>query len=264
MTARNNAAESEEYQYVRIMTTSCCNARCAYCYERDLPSISMSHDVALDVARFICKSNPRVRVLELCWFGGEPLLNVGVIDDIIDCLKRKHLSNDIVIRSSFITNGSLIDDRIVDAMVSRWNVKEVQVSLDGIGQDYVSAKRYLDKNISFESVIGNVERLVARNVSTKLRLNVDKMNMDKIKSLVAFLGDRFSNCKSLHVYPGYLFDGEDLSNPDLIGIDDSETRKEVAKFFLDHGFRIPLIPHRRNVVCYAGRRHSYFMALLQS
>ena len=59
------------------------------------------------------------KLVELTWFGGEPLMNTRVIDDLID----KLVENDFNFSSFFITNGSLRSEerRVGKECRSRWS-----------------------------------------------------------------------------------------------------------------------------------------------
>lgn len=63
----------------RILTTTCCNARCFYCYEDGIQPITMTIDIANRVADFIINKSRDKKRIALNWFGGEPLLNPDII-----------------------------------------------------------------------------------------------------------------------------------------------------------------------------------------
>ena len=92
-----------------IFTTTACNARCFYCYEKDDPKKPMSEKTALDVSEFIAKNYNKtkesnggsVQDVTLSWFGGEPLFRKKCINIICERLKE----SGIPYRSSMISNG---------------------------------------------------------------------------------------------------------------------------------------------------------------
>ena len=110
-----------------IFTTMDCNARCFYCYEMGRPRTPMSEETAREVVEFIDKNVSSKRKVKLSWFGGEPLYNQNVINIITDGLRKK----DIEFKSHIITNGYLFDDKVVANAKEKWNIKRVQISLDG-------------------------------------------------------------------------------------------------------------------------------------
>ena len=99
-----------------IMTTSDCNARCFYCYEKGIPRISMSEKIAIATGDYIQRHSTKEVVLT--WFGGEPLLNTSTIDII--CQKLNDFG--ISYFSKIVTNGLLFTKEIVEKAVNAWKI----------------------------------------------------------------------------------------------------------------------------------------------
>ena len=91
-----------------IVTTTGCNAKCFYCYEKGVAQNRMSESTANDVADFITKRYSETkRIQSIQWFGGEPLYNKKVIDIICGKLKE----NKVEFKSTIITNGYLFNKK---------------------------------------------------------------------------------------------------------------------------------------------------------
>ena len=75
-----------------IFTTTDCNARCHYCYEKGSRRINMSEKTASDVAHFIIDKSKN-NDISIEWFGGEPLYNFKAIDIICNILKEFGYNN---------------------------------------------------------------------------------------------------------------------------------------------------------------------------
>ena len=58
-----------------ILTTTGCNARCFYCYEKGTKPVTMTAETASKVVRYIVAHRGDEEI-KLKWFGGEPLVNV--------------------------------------------------------------------------------------------------------------------------------------------------------------------------------------------
>ena len=65
--------------------------------------------------------------VKLSWFGGEPLVNHKVIDQICNGLRN----DGIPYESRMISNAYLFDDTIVAKAADLWNLKNIQITLDG-------------------------------------------------------------------------------------------------------------------------------------
>jgi len=79
---------ADSMESITIAPSTRCNARCYYCFEKG----SQEHDMTLDVASKVvdlingyCYNKD----IYITWFGGEPLLNTGVMDYICDSLENK-------------------------------------------------------------------------------------------------------------------------------------------------------------------------------
>lgn len=181
ITAAETHIESSKKNKFRILTTTACNAKCPYCYEKGTSVESMNLHTAEKVADFIADVSKHKKIVEIEWFGGEPLLNTEVINSITERLKTAGLR----LESSIITNGYLINDALIDSMRKKWNTKRVQITLDGLADEYEKVKR-LGKD-SFGKVIDNIRRLCNNDISVDVRLNFSAGNISQIEEVIKFL-----------------------------------------------------------------------------
>ena len=184
-----------------ILTTTGCNARCFYCYEKGTKPVTMTAETASKVVRYILAHRGEEKV-NLSWFGGEPLYNVQVIDQICSELKER----DVTFKSKMISNGYLFDADMVRRAKDLWQLKNVQITLDGREKTYNLVKRYIYENVNaFERVLKNIELLTAADIHVQIRLNVDKHNIEEMLLLLPLLHERFGDNKQLSVYSHELF-----------------------------------------------------------
>lgn len=210
----------ERYDFL-IVTTTGCNARCFYCYERKISKVPMTLKTAEDVVQFILKKakDPN-REIKLDWFGGEPLFNMKVIDYICQRL----VDNNRRFKSTMISNGYLFDKEVVEKAANFWKLNHVQITLDGTEEIYNKAKNYIYKNqdeISpYKKVLDAIQMLLDKNISISVRMNADLYNSDDLKILVRELGEKFSSYNHFSVYVWPIFEDED-------NVRDDETRQNV-------------------------------------
>ena len=184
-----------------ILTTTGCNARCFYCYEKGTKPVTMTAETASKVVRYILAHRGE-EIVKLSWFGGEPLYNVQVIDQICKELKE----HEVPFKSSMVTNGYLFDAEMVQRAKDLWNLKNVQITLDGTEQTYNRIKRYIYGEVNaFERVLGNIQLLTDEGIRVLIRLNVDKHNIAEMSELVSLLHKRFGVNKRLIIYSRELY-----------------------------------------------------------
>ncbi len=195
-TLRAMQKKSEHITSYTIFTTTDCNARCFYCFEKDAKRYPMNEETALKTAEFIaehCGGKP----VNLAWFGGEPLYNTKAIDIISKALKEKN----ITFTSHMTTNGYLLDDEIISRAKKMWNLQMVQITLDGTEKIYNQTKNYIyDDTNPFETVLGNIKKCLENEIYVQIRLNVSTVNADDLIALVHQLYRRFGTNKYLRVY----------------------------------------------------------------
>ena len=185
-----------------IFTTLDCNARCFYCFEKRMPGSDMTMETASRAIEYI-QEQADGELIKIVWFGGEPLFNYPVIDFITNGLKEKGLQ----FESDMISNGLLFDDELVEKAKSIWNVKSVQITLDGTRQVYKRVKAYVtDVGDPFERVMQNIKSLLKAEIRVKIRLNIGLYNCSDMRGLVDYLCEEFKNQENLNVYVNPLFE----------------------------------------------------------
>lgn len=190
----------KECKYV-IFTTLDCNAHCYYCFENGFKySQYMSKDTAVKVAQHIVERSNNKKV-NITWFGGEPLLNKKVMD-IISCYLSEH---NIEFESFIFTNGYLIDDNFLYESKKTWNIKTVEVTLDGTEKVYNNVKNIPDTN-AFAVVVNNLLQTSKAGIKTIIRINISLDNYKEMIKLLDELRVVFRNSKnvSLHIEKMYL------------------------------------------------------------
>ena len=105
-----------------------------------------------------------------------------------------------------MTNGYLFDEATVKKAVERWNLKRVQITLDGTEEVYNRIKAYIYREGNpYQIVLNNMERLLDASVKIAVRLNMDLHNADNLLELADELAQRFHDRKNLSVYAYHLF-----------------------------------------------------------
>ena len=107
-----------------ILPTTGCNARCFYCFEQGAKPVTMTTETASRVVRYIVAHRGNEEVT-LRWFGGEPLVNAKVIDQICTELREQG----VPFRSEMTTNGYLMDADMVQRARDLWQLQHVVITI---------------------------------------------------------------------------------------------------------------------------------------
>ena len=196
------------YEYINgyvILTTTSCNARCFYCYESNLNKTeTMTKETAENLIQFMIKHRFGNQPLSIQWFGGEPLLNQRIIDYIVDRLNEL----EIPFTSTMISNAFLLNEETIEKL-EKWKLKSIQVTLDGINDDYNKAKNYVYTDVdAYLTVINNIHNLLEKtNVSVSIRINANTDNINNLYEDIKFLKEEFKDYlnKKLSIYVAPLF-----------------------------------------------------------
>lgn len=207
-----------------ILPTTDCNARCFYCFEANSKKITMTDQVVDRVIDYIDRTRYKDSKLSLQWFGGEPLMNKKAINTICSSLTERKIE----FVSSMISNGYLFDEKTIDDAKKKWNLRKVQITLDGTEKTYNRVKSYVYKDDNaYKRVLDNIDNLLCSEIDVSIRLNIDAYNMKDIKCLVNELALRFKGKKGLTIYSHTLF--EEVGKCGGF-IRTNERRKEICDF----------------------------------
>ena len=190
--------------YTVVLTTRC-NARCFYCYEDGIPFRDMTEETAKRFADLLLRSQKEI---EITWFGGEPLMQSNRIDDICHILRE----NDVPFKSNMITNGSLLTEELICTKFPEWNVNGIQITLDGMKEEYAKRKCYLHNGENmFDKIIENIRRLLIHGIAVSVRLNIDGHNANECVNVAKYLKVCFPDDGNLDVYPAFLVGNNSLT-----------------------------------------------------
>lgn len=214
--------KSEEITGYTIFTTTDCNARCYYCFELGWNRIHMSDETALQTVEYI-KKHCGGKKVNINWFGGEPLFNMRPIDIICEGLKKAGVEY----TTNIVTNGYLLNEETIKKAIDSWNLKRVQIALDGTEAIYNKVKAYIYKGGNpYEVVLHNIGLTLDAGMIVIIRLNMDLSNHQDLLKLVDELAERFKGKKGLCIYANHLFKNG-VPSADLYTYEEWKQREEA-------------------------------------
>lgn len=193
----HTSKQSSQIRHYTILPTTACNARCYYCFEQGVKTSTMSENIADEVVEFIASQYVEGNTVSIMWFGGEPTVAVNRIDQISKGLQKRNIRY----RSTMVSNAFLFDAGMVTKAKSLWNLKRIQVAVDGVGDSYRKTKNFVNINEDpYERVMRNVELLIDNGIRVDLRMNFDLENYLQFNDLLNEVSVRFKSNNLLQVY----------------------------------------------------------------
>ena len=139
-----------------------CNLRCRYCFAdegayhnaREMMSLSTAK-AAID---FLLRNSGNRKVLEVDFFGGEPLMNFEVVKQTVYYAKEegKKLGKRFLFTTT--TNGLLLDDEAIAFFNEE--MENVVLSLDGRKEVHDEVRKTVSGKGSFDAVIEKIKKFV--------------------------------------------------------------------------------------------------------
>lgn len=187
---------SQKIANIIIAPTLECNAHCFYCFENGYRKGKMSLETADLLVEFLEK-NWNGEKLGITWFGGEPLL----ASNIIDYISKKLIKKNIVYGCKITTNGSLLDENMIQKAIELWHVEKIQITIDAIGDKYNRIKNYDNQyQDAFSLVMKNIHSTLSRGIYLKIRINFDPNKQDDALETMNYLVKQFGNSTNIKIY----------------------------------------------------------------
>ncbi len=96
-----------------ILPTLRCNFDCNYCFSQE-QSQDMDISTIVSIAKAIESRSEDIKALSICWFGGEPLMRLDLIEEFYNQVS----GNIRRVPDRIITNGYLLYKHAVDTLTS--------------------------------------------------------------------------------------------------------------------------------------------------
>lgn len=169
--------------------TDSCNLRCKYCYVPKVPRFMNleTGKKAMDMA-FVTAMNYNYKKIKIKFAGGEPLLNFGLIKKVIDYGYGLSIQHSIQIQFSIVTNGTLLNEKIIDYLKSR-NIS-VGISLDGIGEIHDMNRPTVEGTGSFNEVVKGLLLLKEHGINFNASVVITKNNVSQLIPIADYLLSR--------------------------------------------------------------------------
>ena len=124
-----------------LAITQECNLACTYCYVGKRP-LTMPLETAAKIVDFMYRVTPKDESIDIGFFGGEPLLRLGLILEIVELVKchEKYASHNVLF--SVVSNGTIFNE-VVARELARHAIR-LCVSCDGYPEIQDASRRFPD------------------------------------------------------------------------------------------------------------------------
>ena len=191
--------------FFTIIPTTACNARCFYCYEDEYYKQTISDRKISFLVNYIAKEVENQNSFTLDWYGGEPLMCVEIIDDIISKLSKKKVFDNRDWNSSITTNATLFDDELIEHAVNVSKLSIAHITIDGTEQQHNERKRvHFNGKSAYRATWNAIFKLLQKGVYVNLRVHLDNNNKSSIREILDDILP-FFEFEYFHLFPTFLF-----------------------------------------------------------
>ena len=169
-----------------------CNLRCRYCFADEGAYHAEREFMSLETAKaaidFLLKNSGNRKVLEVDFFGGEPLMCLDTIKKVVAYAKEEAEKRGKKFLFTTTTNALLLDEDAIDFFNSE--MENVVLSLDGRKEVHDAIRKTKNGKGSFDFVIENIKKFVRSRGDRHyyVRGTFTSKNLDFSKDVI-FLAD---------------------------------------------------------------------------
>lgn len=244
-----------------IAVTEQCNYHCSYCFESKTMNGNRMSDETVDAIIAYIKgeidTSQRLEELKITWFGGEPLLELKIIEKISTKIIQYCAEKGIKYIAAIITNGSLASESAI-ALLEQLNVSFIQITLDGDFEETCKLKG-CTKDLFLRSLQGVL--FAAKKMRINVRLNTDGSNIDSIISVVKTIRDQAIQenvLDNIRFYLACIEKAGDCLMPDWF----VEANKKFLDYLVSNGMKediLVALPKARYSSCGAVTNSHFFI-----
>ena len=169
---------------VVIKTSQDCNLRCKYCYAeggKQKESIHVRTVLTL-FDQLVVNNNSDI---DCVFHGGEPLLCIDLIEEIIQNIKSKYYGPRIKFKIQ--TNGTLINNKVIQ-LIKKYNI-DIGISIDGYKSLNDYTRVFGDGSSSYPKVIEGMQQLFDNNILFGILCLITKHNVNHITDILEWCKD---------------------------------------------------------------------------
>ena len=191
--------------YLCLYVTYRCNMACQYCYLEYFMKGKSSELMGVETARAVVELAKRTVRDNSCtelvtvFTGGEPLINMFAIHEVLERLSVWAKATDIEFRGIIFSNGTAPTEEIVDTL-SKYNLF-FQITLSGARDIHDKKRPFRGGEGTYEDVIKTLKLFRERQVAFGIRVDVDRENYASISEMLDDLRERVGEGLYIKFFP---------------------------------------------------------------
>ena len=237
--------------YLSTQPTSNCQFGCIYCGQKHQSYNTSFETMDKILARIEHKvAKTATRKLEIGWFGGEPLCALSqmrILNNGIKEICRKHT---VEYTSHLTTNGYLLSAPIYNELVRQFNMRGIEITIDGDQRFHDKRRFLLNGKGSFNVIYANLLEIINSNNTmypcmVSVRCNIDMQNIDGVIPLLEKMAHDNLQRKIVFYFTEVVSWAKNGA-----GANEKEKRImsdkiiEIMHVMLKFGFQCPVLPQR--------------------
>lgn len=258
-----DVVEKQNSLRITILPTYDCNLNCVYCLQTP-EKRRMSKNTVENMLTFIEASLEGYNELNVCWFGGEPLLEYERILYVMKCLKKICSAKGVLLVGSIATNGYELTSKRFRELKSV-NVVNYQITVDGPREIHDKTRPLKNGEGSFDRIVENIMNIQKENPLSYyriiIRMNISKQSVDCIDTYVHIWEAKMQQDKRFRflIVPVSDWGGERIKQVKSDLLEERYPLSDSYKKFYDSGLEIS--EEEKGVLglglCYAINSYNY-------
>lgn len=171
-----------------LVPTLACNFSCPYCFEKVACEKYVGTNYFEILKKYAEKNFKHHALVQISLFGGEPLLMADKMLDFLDFVKKDSIKNNYELKTSIVTNGSLLTEEIINKLIE-YGLFSLQITLDGDKNTHDKTRYFRDKTGSFDLLINKIKMVIkltenVQNFLFNLRINLNNNSNNDLVNIL--------------------------------------------------------------------------------
>ncbi|HEY5557494.1 thioether cross-link-forming SCIFF peptide maturase [Acetobacterium sp.] len=194
---RENFGNEDLIKAVCLHVAHDCNLKCEYCFaaqgDFDGEKLLMPLEIGKKAIDFIIEQSKNRQNLELDFFGGEPLMNLDVVKELVAYGNEVAAKKNKIFKYTMTTNGVLLDEGTREYLNE--TMDNIVLSLDGRKSVNDHMRKTINDQGSYDVIIGNIKAMAEMRGDKDhyIRGTYTRHNLDFGKDVQFFAEEGFTS-----------------------------------------------------------------------